>query len=145
MTSLNSSKASLLPLIVLSASALFGSAVALGADHANDAQSQARALLDRPIAHSTLQDGVQARREVHSVDPQNQAQQLLVGHTNAYDSKRVPTESTLVARSLDGRHEASYPDAQESARRLLAGQSEHSSHGGNRKLGTSSVSRAKTH
>jgi hypothetical protein len=145
MTSLYSSKASLLPLIVLSASALFGSAVAFGADHANDVQSQARALLDRPIMHSTLRDGERARRKDHSVDPQNQAQQLLAGHTSAYDSRTVPAESTLVARSLDARHETNYPDAQESARRLLSGQSEHSSHGGNQKLGTSAVSRAKTH
>jgi hypothetical protein len=102
-------------------------------------------LLDRPIVHLPLGNGNQGRRGERLEDPQSQAQQLLGGHTGATGTSDVRTNATAVASAHSScRASCTYPDAQESARRLLSGQSAgpHLDRQGPRTL---SISRAEVH
>ena len=139
MTPAQPRKSSLMALVYLSWGVLFNSASALGADRADDPQTQARALLDRPNVHLTLGNGDQGRRRERLEDPQSQARQLLGGHTVATRS-----ETALASSHSSCRASCTYPDAQESARRLLTGQSS-GPHLDKQGPAKSSLSRAKAH
>jgi hypothetical protein len=121
-----------LTLTALSAAFLLQASVANDVDPIGDAQVHARALLSPPITHSA--QGVAAatvtpakHRGNRSPDAQSLAQDLLLGRVPHVDlgDRVVVARSNAPVTDRSGPHPSrTYFDAQESARRLILGQTE---------------------
>jgi hypothetical protein len=135
-------KSFLVPLLILSTSVLSHASLALSADGGRDAQAQASALLDPPVAHSALDGHGQLRRADNRKDAQTQAQNILLPADTSGTSKTFEIK-TPVRWSGACRASCTHQDAQESARRLLSGQSQPPSSVVNERPAASSLSRAK--
>jgi len=113
----------------LSAALLLQTGGALVAARAGDAQTQARELLTqttgvRSVAarFSPLPDG---ETSLAAEDPQEQARRVIVGTQSAGGSAKVAApryaKLTSLAEVAGRGHRRAYPDAQETARRMILG------------------------
>jgi len=109
-------------MVLISAVFLLQAHNALAAESVGDAQMQARDLLSgtvggraRTVDESPPADG----RQTSSLEPQEQARQLILGKPNVNATPDPSTRGTPVL-STRGDHRT-YPDPQESARRMILG------------------------
>jgi hypothetical protein len=102
--------------VLASAAFLLSTGSALAAEHADDAQTQARELLDRtasraaPVARSII---AATGTPQAGLDPQEQARRLILG-TPALHSKATSSSGAARIRGP-------YPDAQTLAKRMITG------------------------
>ena len=129
MKSIPSIRSTSLQVLLGAAAALWLSTNALGGTPTDDAQAQARALLNPPVVHSSVgrvPDRLAEvnRRQGGADDAQLQAQRLLLGINSRDSQGSAAARAAQLGLTASASSDSPIGDAQEAARRMILGRDE---------------------